>query len=74
MPERYDSISGNTGVVAYDLGEDWIEVTFTNNREYLYTYASAGQAAVETMKELAQGGAGLSTFIAQHQPSYARRR
>jgi hypothetical protein len=61
--KRYANLSGNSGVVAYDVGRDSITVEFATGHVYLYTNESAGPANVETMKRLALQGRGLSAFI-----------
>lgn len=61
---RYKNINGNSNVEAYAIGADYIEVKFYNtSRLYRYSYASAGMNSVETMKQLAQQGYGLNSFI-----------
>jgi hypothetical protein len=62
--QRYKN-SVNSGVLAYDIGEDRIKVKFLDGTIYLYTYNSAGSENVEQMKALAQTGKGLTTFINQ---------
>ncbi|MDB6095174.1 MAG: hypothetical protein JWM32_2736 [Verrucomicrobia bacterium] len=61
--KRYGNRSGNSGVVAYESGPDWIQVQFVDGHVYEYTRASAGAENLATMKRLAQSGSGLSTFI-----------
>ena len=61
--ERYGNLGGNSGVVAYENGPDFIRVQFSTGSIYLYTYASAGAQNIEQMKELASGGEGLNSFI-----------
>lgn len=63
--QQYQNRSGNSGVVAFDTGPDFIQVQFVGGETYLYTYASTGADVVERMKTLAQQGLGLSTFISQ---------
>jgi len=61
--KRYKK-TGNTGVSAYEAGPDYIKVKFHDNkRTYTYNYRSAGLAHVEKMKQLAEQGSGLSTYI-----------
>jgi hypothetical protein len=67
---RYKSPSGNSGVLRYDTGRDWIKVEF-KDATYTYTYKSAGQSHINKMKKLAAAGEGLSTYIARHQPPYS---
>lgn len=72
---RYANLSGNSGVVAYAIGKDFIEVKFADGWIYRYTHASAGPVHVEAMKKLALAGRGLSTYIVRHvRKSYASKR
>ena len=72
--ERYQDLSGGSGVDSYEVGDDWIKVRFRAGDAYMYTYASAGTERVEHMKELARRGRGLSTYISQHvRQAYARK-
>lgn len=66
----YRNLSGKSGVVAYGIGPDFIDVEFKGGARYRYTYRSAGQESIEAMKLLAAAGRGLSTFIARVQPGY----
>ena len=60
----YKNNNGNSGVQAYEIGPDYITVKFTNTiRTYTYSYSKAGKEYVETMKQLAENGAGLNSFI-----------
>ena len=66
--ETYANLSGQSGVARYLIGDDYIVVEFVPNKYsnitfYKYTYASAGAAAVEQLKTLAQQGRGLHTYI-----------
>jgi hypothetical protein len=62
----YLNLDGNSGVVAYEIGTDFVRAQFHGKRPYLYTYDSVGRHNVERMKELAKAGRGLATFISQH--------
>ncbi len=62
MP-RYQNLGGNSGIVEYDIGGDWISVTFSDHSKYLYNYEATGQHHVEHMKGLAIAGQGLNAFI-----------
>ena len=64
--ERYKNLGGNSGVVGYEIGTDFIRVQFSDGSVYLYTYASAGAHNVEQMKQLARMGQGLNAFINRH--------
>ena len=61
----YKNLSGNSGVVAYEIRQEAIVVVFNDGhcRNYQYDYASAGRLNVEEMKRLAVLGQGLNTFI-----------
>jgi len=54
------------GVVAYDVAPDSIDVEFTSGWIYHFTYQRPGVQRVEHMKQLAESGHGLSTFINKH--------
>lgn len=64
--KRYKNVSGDSGVVAYEIGADFIKVKFVDGGTYLYTNDSAGRGNVESMKKLAVSGRGLSTFIVRN--------
>ncbi len=61
--ERYRNLGGDSGVVAYEGGADFIRVQFADGTVYLYTYGSTGSSNVEHMKQLAIRGQGLNAFI-----------
>lgn len=61
--ERYKNLGGNSGVSAYEIGEDSITVQFSTGKVYRYTYRSAGSHNIEQMKNLSQQGQGLNSFI-----------
>ena len=64
MP-MYKDIDGDSGVLSYEHGADWIVVEFERGRQryYKYTYESAGSIQVERMKVLADQGEGLNSYI-----------
>lgn len=61
--EPYRNLGGDSGVVAYETGKDFIRVQFSDGAVYLYTYTSAGPSYIEHMKQLANIGQGLNAFI-----------
>jgi hypothetical protein len=63
MTERYKNLSRTSGVVAYEIGDDFIWVVFSDGARYLYTYARTGSGNVDHMKRLAINGRGLNSFI-----------
>jgi hypothetical protein len=64
--QRYKNLSGDSGVVSYELGPGAIAVEFSNGDVYVYTNRSAGKSNIAQMQKLAQEGCGLSTFISQN--------
>lgn len=72
--ERYKNLGGDSNVVAYEEGIDFIRVQFSDGAIYLYTYASAGPSNIEHMKNLATSGQGLNAFINRAvRKAYARK-
>jgi len=64
--ELYANRSGNSGVFAFEIGQNYIVVTFTSGSVYEYTYSSAGVDNIESMKAYALSGAGLNSFIQRY--------
>jgi len=72
--KRYRDLSGQSGVVAYDISDDAITVKFRDGDVYRYDYATTGQHEVEEMKRLALAGQGLATYISRFvKDRYARK-
>jgi hypothetical protein len=67
----YRNLAGNSGVSAFEIRDDSIEVRFANGITYLYDYGTPGRAHVEQMKRHARAGRGLSSYISQERPPYA---
>jgi hypothetical protein len=63
--EHYKNLGGDSGVTAYEIGDDFIKVQFRDGSLYLYNYQSAGRSNIEHMKELAIAGRGLNSFISK---------
>ncbi|MCH8518733.1 hypothetical protein LAT59_03145 [Candidatus Gracilibacteria bacterium] len=59
----YKNINGDSGVISYEYGEDYIKVKFKDNSIYVYTYESAGKIHIDKMKQLADLGQGLNAYI-----------
>jgi hypothetical protein len=71
---RYKNVSGDSGVMAYEIGSDFIKVQFSNGAAYVYNHAVTGSHHVEHMKQLAEQGQGLSSFISSTvYDAYARK-
>lgn len=64
--QRYANLGGDSGVVGYDLGPDFIVVYFDSHSMYKYTNQSAGADNVAEMQRLAQAGEGLNAYINIH--------
>jgi hypothetical protein len=62
----YKNLNGNSGVTAYEIGEDFIAVQFGTSVTYWYSFDSPGAAHVIEMKRLAKAGRGLAEYIATH--------
>ena len=72
--ERYRNLGGDSGVAAYEIGQNFIRVQFNDGSIYLYTYTSTGSHSIEQMKQLAAGGQGLNAFINTNvRKAYARK-
>jgi hypothetical protein len=61
--ERYANRGGGSNVLAYEIEPSSIKVQFGDGSIYLYTSQSAGAANLEQMKQLANAGQGLNSFI-----------
>lgn len=62
--ERYKNLGGDSGVVGYEIGSDFIKVKFkSGSKVYVYDHDSAGQDKIDQMKNLAKKGTGLNAFI-----------
>jgi hypothetical protein len=64
--QRYGNLSGNSGVVAYELAPRSIKLRFEDGGTYVYSYVRPGPEHVEAMKALAKSGRGLSTYVVRH--------
>jgi len=72
--EVYKNLGGDSNVVKYEIGQDFIRVRFADGAVYLYTYASGGSNNIERMKQLARIGQGLNSFIDRNvRKKYARK-
>ena len=64
--QKYQNISGNSGVSYFEIGEDYIKVWFHNAKPYIYNDRRPGRLHVDKMKTLATAGQGLATYINQY--------
>lgn len=72
--QRYNDLSGNSGVRFYAVGPGFIDIWFTDGAGYRYDGNRPGARHVAAMARLAQEGSGLATYINQHiRGNYARK-
>ncbi len=63
---NYRHNTPDTGITAYEAGDDSIIIRFNDGATYLYTAESTGAQAIQQMKMLAKKGIGLTTYINQY--------
>ena len=61
--QRYANYGGDSSIAGYEIEPTRIRVMFSDGSLYSYSYASARKSNVEQMKQLAQSGYGLNSFI-----------
>ena len=59
----YQNLSGNSSIESYEIGQQQLVVQYKNGSAYLYRQAFPETLNLSIMKDLAQTGKGLSTFI-----------
>lgn len=61
----YANHSGQSNILSYRTGSDYIDVQFKSGHKtiYRYSYSSAGKDKIEEMKRLAKSGQGLNSYI-----------
>ncbi len=70
----YRNLDGNSGVMAYEVGDGFIRVRFVNGDVYEYTDEATGHDHVKNMQWLAQAGRGLATYVSRFvHEAYARK-
>lgn len=62
----YRNLSGDSGVVGYELGRNFIRVRFRTNGDYRYKLRRVGRKHLDAMRQLAEAGKGLATYINAH--------
>jgi hypothetical protein len=63
---EYGGHTKKPGVRGYQIGPESIDVEFSSGWVYHFSYQKPGALRVERMKQLAESGHGLSTFISRH--------
>ncbi len=73
--QGYANNGGDSGVSGYEYGDDYIIIEFKEgkNRFYKYTYLSAGRSAVDQMKNLADVGHGLNSYVSTYKPKHSEK-
>lgn len=61
--ERYRNIDCDSGVQAFEIGQDYIKIQFLTGTPYIFSYINTGSENIEIMKRLAKSGEGLNAFI-----------
>ena len=61
--KHYKDIKGDSGISAYECGEDWIRVQFKYGGTYEYRISGIGSTHLNMMKRLADSGDGLNAYI-----------
>ena len=61
--KAYRDINGDSGISAYDYGDDWIKVQFKDGLTYEYRASKIGHTHIAVMKGHADAGNGLNSYI-----------
>jgi len=64
--QPYQNWSGKSNIDAFEIGDDFIKVAFSDGNVYSYNYDISGQDIVDEMKRLALSGSGLNGYINQN--------
>ena len=67
---EYKDLTGNSGVIGYEIFENTIDVQFANGRTYTYEKRNIGEVDFAVMKALAEAGAGLCGHISKMRNAY----
>ncbi|MCW8877498.1 MAG: hypothetical protein OQK51_10620 [Kangiellaceae bacterium] len=60
---QYKNLGGDSNVLAYEQGEDFIRIAFKDSSVFLYTVESAGIMNIQNMNLLAKQGKELNAYI-----------
>ncbi len=63
----YTDLNGDSGISAYDYGDEWIRIQFKHGGTYEYRLAGIGSSHLNNLKRLADSGDGLNTYLNQNQ-------
>ncbi|HEY6986652.1 MAG TPA: hypothetical protein VH375_11260 [Rhodanobacteraceae bacterium] len=66
--ERYghEDRTRKSGVVAYEIHDDAIDIEFASGDVYRYDETTPGPVDVELMKRFARAGRGLTSYISKY--------
>lgn len=64
--KSYKDIDNDSGVSAYEYGEGWMHIRFSDGKTYEYKPEKIGHSHIATMKKLADSGDGLNAYINKH--------
>ena len=72
---EYQNLGGDSKILAYEIGEDFIDIKLKSGQWtlYTYTYQSAGEYTVNRMKGFAKCGEGLGFYINKKKPQFSDR-
>lgn len=72
--KRYKNKDGNSGILFYEAGSNFIIISFKGGGTYLYDNVRPGSKHVAKMIELAASGEGLATYINKYiRENYAKK-
>ena len=63
--KKYENLSGESGVIGYEIEQGSITVYFRDGSIYSYTNTIPGPEDVIEMQRLAESGRGLNSFISR---------
>ncbi|MDR3048819.1 MAG: hypothetical protein LBV16_03130 [Elusimicrobiota bacterium] len=62
--KQYLNLNGKSGIEAYEIGDTYVAIKFKKtNKIYTYSYHLAKKHNVDNMKNLAEKGQGLNSYI-----------
>ena len=64
--QPYGNQGRASGVLAYELHDDAIDIRFANGDVYRYDTTTPGAVDVELMKRFARAGRGLASYISKY--------
>ena len=62
----YTDRNRDSGIVAYEYGDDWVHIQFKHGVTYEYLSSNIGITHFQAMKKLADSGDGLNAYINNH--------